>query len=417
MNNSLLSFYCFFSILFLGCDNEAVNQGLEELYPVSGTELVLSNGRMSVTLVDYGGLQTISLLPDVLKPNRKVTISHSLGPWYAGNQNGIRSNIMSSLFPYRIDRFQLQHSASEGGGLFTVNKADFLGGFERWPSDFGAPTYQDGSPKMNGDVMAWGSFTSAATTGTSGNSFFGLDIVVNPYMFEDDELQNIVFVRYEITNESSTPIENLHMGFGGDVDLALIDTNLEPINGICGRFKTHWNNTGYDRTRNYSYTYVKPDPADGNIPLECYGTFVGYSIVGSSRTNGLIAPALAHTVVTRWEEQSFEAFQETKIQTPSQVLFALQGLSSEGNPMIDPTTGEVTSFAYTGNPITETGWVDYRKDVRSVQSISPITLAPGEKVITIVAIFAAVSPTYEQGFSDLTSLFDKVISQRSRWDY
>ena len=415
--NWVLFLTCLLLSFQSACDSDVLDDHKIELLPVSPTNLALSNGPNSVTMLGNGIFQRLGLIPNAAKPNRVVAVDGSYGLWVAGTQNGTKSNVMTPLFGGRIDGFELKPSIADGGGLFYVDKTDFQTGFKSWPADLGAPTSPDGSPKMNGDVMAWGSFSSASTTGSSGNSFSGLHIVVNPYMFEGVDLKSTLFIRFEISNESSSPIENLHLGFGGDIDLYLRDTaDPNPLNGVCGQFKTHWNNTGYDLNRNYSYTYVKPDPADGDIPPECYGTLVGYSIVGSTSTNGLMTPALAHTVVKRWEEEPFEAYQESKIRTPSQVLFALQGLSSEGMPMVSPATGEITKFAYSGNPIMETGWVDYRNDVRSLQSISPFTLAPGEKVVTIVIVFTVGSPTFEQGIADLSAQFDKTMALRGMWD-
>lgn len=85
--------------------------------------------------------------------------------------------------------------------------------------------------------------------------------------------------------------------------------------------------------------------------------------------------------------------------------------------MIDPTTGEPTAFAFTGNPVTGTGWVDTRNEVRSLLSLAPISLAPCETVEFIVPIFTTISPSFEQGYEDLATLYDKVMSLRSTWDY
>lgn len=412
---SLASPYCLVFFLIVGCDSGKVDTGVE-LLSASDAELVLSNGLLSVTLKDNGVLRGIHLIPDTAQPNRKVSVGSNLGLWVAGRQDGVKSNVMFDYLTH-IDGFQLQHSSSTDGGLYQVTLSDFETGYENWISVEGAPTYSDGSPKMLGEAMIWGTYASATTTNNPESSFTDLDVVVNPYLFKNEQLKSTLFVRYVITNQSPLEIENFHLGFGGDIDLFLTDTNSEPINGPCGRFSTHWNNTGYDPTRNYTFTYVKPDSIDGDISDECYGTFVGYSIVGSSGSDGLNSPVLAHRVLTRWEEESFEGFNESSIDTPNKVLFALQGLSSEGASMIDPITQQPTRFAYTGNPVTETGWIDTRKDVRSLQSVSPITLAPGATVVTTVAIFTAVSPSFEQGFTALSTLYDAIIANRSKWDY
>ena len=408
-----LRLLCFVIIVFVSaCDSDNMKDYRRELIPLSETEVIITNGNLSVTMKKTGVLESVRYVADPLEPNVGISIASSLGLWVAGMQNGtVRSNIMA-LVANAIDNFQLQQPDLENHGLYFVTKDGFEDEFENWTSIISAPTYPDGRPKMMGDVMAWGTFAPFSKSSNLEYSFSDLLVGVTAYMFNDVELKSTLFVRYEIFNQSQDIIENLHLGFGGDVDLGL----FEPTAIVCGRVNASSNLTGYDRERNVSYTYIKPDLIDGELPGTCYGALTGYSIMGFNSGNGTQASALAHRVLTKEAMEPFGAFSTTGILVPYHVLHALQGLSPEGAPMIDPSTGEVTSFAYTGNPLTETGWVDTRKDVRSLLSISPITLAPGEKVITTVAIFTAVSPSFEQGYADLSTLFDRIMSQRNKWD-
>ena len=381
-----------------------------ELLPVADTKITLSNGRLSVRLAANGGLNGLHFDLDDSSPTptRAAGVGSSVGLWLAGPQNGIKSNVGSDMLNLILDKFELEGQNQDGYGLYVVEREDFELGFESWPSDFGAPIYPNGSPKMLGDAMVWGVFGGIST---SANSFTGLRIVKTAYVFDDDELRNTLFVRYEVSNRSAFPIEDLHIGFGADMDLGWGGPYSIPP---CGRQNPGWNHSGYNLDNNYSYTYMKPDSSDGNLSHGCYGILVGYTILGTSSDNGLSVPFLSHRVLTKSCAALFSACQ---IQTPSQVLLALQGLSSEGAPMIDPTTGEPTNFAFTGNPVTEMGWVDTRNEVRSLLALAPISLAPGETVEFIVPIFTTISPSFEQGYEDLATLYDKVMSLRSTWDY
>lgn len=410
-----LAFLSLLLVMQPACDSS--NEGpVVTLLPSSTEDVVLSNDVISMTLNRSGQLRSISMLPDVSQPNRRVNISNNLGMWVAGEQNGVRANVMSYLL-VGPSSFQIGSDTLDGSGLYLIDAEEYSLGFDTWPLASGAPHYSDGSPKMLGDVMAWGAFNSVSDASVPESSLSGLQVVAIPYLFRKDGLHNTIFVRYKLTNLSSISIENLHSGFGGDIDLFLSDTDMEPIEGLCGRFNSRWNNTGYDLENHFSYTYVKPDPIDGNIPEECYGTFVGYSILGSTTANGLVSPMLASRILTRGPEESYEAFQEHHITAPQRVLYALQGLSFNGLPMINPVTNIPTAFAFSGNPIDETGWLDMRRDTRSLQSIAPFSLGPGETATTTVAIFTVASPTFEQGFDDMSTLFQSILSKRNTWDY
>jgi len=73
----------------------------------------------------------------------------------------------------------------------------------------------------------------------------------------------------------------------------------------------------------------------------------------------------------------------------------LKGISTTGNPMLDPTTGQATSYAFTGDPVAETGWldVDTGTDTLLFLSSGPFSIAPGtHKMLTeLVSIEAAPS--------------------------
>ena len=402
-----------FAVILASCDASNPDP-VVELLPISDSYVLLSNGRLSVRLSKTGGLDILNLDFDDSTPTpaRSAQVGSSAGLWLAGPQNGIKSNVGSNMLNLILNKFELEGQNLDGYGLYVVNREDFELGFDSWPSDFGAPTHPNGSPKMLGDAMVWGVFGGLPT---SANSFSDLRIVKTAYVFDNNELKNTLFVRYTISNESAVPIEDLHIGFGADMDLVWGGSFL--TTPPCGRLRAATNHSGYNLDNNYSYTYMKPDSSDGNLSPGCYGILVGYTIWGTSSDNGLSVPFLSHRVLTKGAGSPFEMFWANKIQTPGQVLFALQGLSSEGAPMIDPKTGEPTAFAFTGNPVTGTGWVDTRNEVRSLLSLAPISLAPGETVEFIVPIFTTISPSFEQGYEDLATLYDKVMSLRSTWDY
>ena len=111
-------------------------------------------------------------------------------------------------------------------------------------------------------------------------------------------------------------------------------------------------------------------------------------------------------------------FGERGINTPEQVLFALKGLDNFGNPMINPSTGKETKFAFTGDPITGTGWLDdIPIDVRSLSSTEAFSLKGGEKkTISIVWIVESGS-NLSIALGNLKNKTDNIRNSRYLWEF
>ncbi|MFO7314140.1 MAG: hypothetical protein C0P73_008110, partial [Rhodothermus marinus] len=65
-----------------------------------------------------------------------------------------------------------------------------------------------------------------------------------------------------------------------------------------------------------------------------------------------------------------------------------------GDPFVDPTTGQVTKFALTGDPVTGRGWIDGQQlppgDRRIVLSSGPFSMEKGDTVDVVVGQIAAL---------------------------
>src|SRR5207249_3760761 len=56
----------------------------------------------------------------------------------------------------------------------------------------------------------------------------------------------------------------------------------------------------------------------------------------------------------------------------------MKGLNSDGTPIVNPVTGEVTTYQLSGDPVTGTGWLDTNPADRRFQlSSGPFRMAPG----------------------------------------
>lgn len=111
-------------------------------------------------------------------------------------------------------------------------------------------------------------------------------------------------------------------------------------------------------------------------------------------------------------------FGERDFDTPEQVLFALKGLSNHGAPMINPITGDETKFAFTGDPITQQGWLDsIAIDVRSLLSTAPFTLTAGEKKTVTIVWVVESGQDLAHALTNLKGKIDDIRNKEYLWHF
>lgn len=262
---------------------------------------------------------------------------------------------------------------------------------------FGFPTDSHNIPRILGDVMCW----SALETDTSVNTNIfqdpipDLHISQTLYIYTDSEFERLFFLRYEIENQGSAELNELYAGFYSDTDLLYYD-----------------NATGYDSSRGLSYTYTSYDSI---FSTDSYVT--GFAFLETPIEDGSQISMGSHRIMRKNNYLNPE-FGERGINTPEQVLFALKGLDNFGNPMINPSTGKETKFAFTGDPITGTGWLDdIPIDVRSLSSTEAFSLKGGEKkTISIVWIVESGS-NLSIALGNLKNKTDNIRNSRYLWEF
>ena len=197
-----------------------------------------------------------------------------------------------------------------------------------------APTNDDGSPRVYGDRMLWGSFCPVAVGDIPRFSSAFQNVRVNTAVYGYDDLEGVRFVRYEVTNTGASPLSGLRAGYFSDTDSPAANADA----------------VGFDTSSGLSYVY--------NLRTDDAGQYLtpwvsGFAFLDTPKS----APLLAHRVMRKnWYENP--EFGEEGVETAEQLVYALDGLSNDGEPMTDPTTGATTQFAFTGDPFADTGWRD-----------------------------------------------------------
>ena len=71
---------------------------------------------------------------------------------------------------------------------------------------------------------------------------------------------------------------------------------------------------------------------------------------------------------------------------PRKAYYNFQGIRRDGTVWINPTTNQVTKFAFSGDPYTQTGWVETDNgDRRFLMSCGPSTVNPGDTQTVVYA--------------------------------
>jgi hypothetical protein len=358
------------------------------------------NSNASMTL-ESDSIKTFSPINFEVKINHRGVISDGFwykngikqtgiiclaGLWIGMEKDGVAKGNIVSTKSLKSSNFTSQYG-NRNIGVYYLDVSNNYGG-ENWPTEYGAPTDNLGQPKVYGDAMCWTSLQSDSVF--SGYSFLdnpinGLRVTESVYGYKRDDLKDVIFIRYGITNTSSENWNNVYAGFYSDTDL----------NDALS------NKTGYDSARSISYTYYE----------DCkYVT--GFTFLETPQNTGV----LSHRIMRKNNYLNPE-FGEYSFNSAEQIIYALNGLSNLGEPMINPITGNQTKFAFTGDPVSKTGWLDTSVDVRSLLSTKPFSLGVGETTwFTIVWVFSEDSD-FTSSLAKFKSKFDEIRKNVSLWQF
>ncbi|MHB8929818.1 MAG: hypothetical protein ACYC5R_04395 [Melioribacteraceae bacterium] len=383
--NSLLML---FIILFSnGCND--IGESL--LYPSNNFELV-SDSVKTLNVNDFQiSLSQRGEISNGIWKNGSSSIwcIFLAGLWIGMDQNGVtRGNIVSTISNHKSN--YTSKWADKRLGVFSLNAGNTYMS-NNWPVDYGAPIDNLGLPKIYGDGMCW---TSLQSDTTIKNPLFlaqpinGLRVTQALYGYKMDGLQSTIFIKYGITNLSSENWNNVYVGFYSDTDF----------------HGSQDNRTGYDSTRSLSYTYKKTN--------EEYNGVTGFTFLETPKNVNI----KSHRIM-RKNNYIDPDFGEYSFTTPINIIYALKGLSNFGQPMINPVTDLVTNFAFTGDPILETGWLDNPTDVRSMISTDPFSLNRGETTWVTVVWIINDGTSLENSLNKIKSKIDQVRSDISLWQF
>jgi hypothetical protein len=219
----------------------------------------------------------------------------------------------------------------------------------------------------------------------------GIEIQTTVYGFKRySTLGDVVYKKYKIINGGINDIKDMYAGFFSDPDLGDAGDDYAGCDSLLS-LGYAWNSSDYDGV------YGSKPPA------------VGYTLV-----QGPVIPAgISDSAFfdDRWikgyKNLNMTAFTNLLKQRSSTDLdmfqYAghlynfLQGKGGTGNQIINPVTGQLTSYVTSGDPAAGTGWYEgtgwpggpYPADRRMMLSSGPFNLSPGDTQEVVFAIHIA----------------------------
>ncbi|MCR4438046.1 MAG: FlgD immunoglobulin-like domain containing protein [bacterium] len=364
-----------------------INNGTLGRHPLTGNagyEYPAGSGK---TVVYASGL----LISGVVNGEVRTACSHYNVEFQPGRilPGGAPDN--PELPVYRIYKIRPGDSADPASPRYNPDYAE-------WPAAHGAPTNPDGSPLILGDATLWYVMNDANQhlhDVTYHTKPLNVEVQVLAWAFScpAQALHSTIFVEYTIINKGSQPIDDTYVGIFADPDVG----NASDDGSAC--------DTALDLT--YAYNRALSDPVYG----------LGVPAWGVMLLQGPIVPAAGETAhqfrrglirdaknLRPCANMAYYCGHPVFYQPPYSrqgsyhLHYNMQGLDLAGAPLVDPTTGQVTTFMNSGDPIARTGWLDDLFtppcDVYFMQATGPFSLAPldTQRVVYAYSVDAGPDP-------------------------
>lgn len=220
----------------------------------------------------------------------------------------------------------------------------------QWPAKDGAPTDKTGRPLLFGDEQVWyvmNDLDVSRTMNVENTMPIGIECQVLAWGVRDGLLNDVLFFREKLINKSNKEVEFFRQGLLADFDIGENENDMASIDTGLGILYT------YNATTRDNVYSIPPT--------------VGLLLLNPSTTYACVTERRSY-VSTSWPPP-----------IPRRFFFMLQGLSRDGNPIINPLTSQNTLYSFSGDPLTGRGWLMTNGDeVRSVLSVSPKSFNPND---------------------------------------
>ena len=331
----------------------------------------------------------------------KKTVIYSAGLWVGAKvNNDIRLSIaeFSSEFtpgPMVGGTYVPDNAAFR---VYKLNKADTPTtnpDYSAWPVTQGAPVDSLGNPRIFGDQMAWSVFNDADPTNhvndAASTAPLGLEVQMSAFGFaRGGALGNTVFFKYVIINKGTNTLDSTFVSLWADPDLGDAASDLAGCDTVLS--------LGFCYNQGADAIYGSAPPAVG------FDFFQGPIVPGLETDSALVNGEYRHGFKNLPMASFNKYINGTDPASRVETYGYMKGLTKDpiSGEMVDnvnPVTGLVTTYAVSGNPVDQTGWIDAAAaDRRYMMSAGPFTMAPGDTQEVVAAVIVA------QGTNPLSSI-------------
>jgi len=274
---------------------------------------------------------------------------------------------------------------NQGDRFDPARNPDYL----HWPIADGAPRDSEGKPLLAGSSTVWCVFNDfPKDTTLSDTPVAGLEVQMSAWAHDrPDRLGDVLFYRFKMINKSGEDITDAYTGIWADPFIGFGTQRL-----------------GCDPELSMGFGYKKTDQKLGaNPPAIGYKIVQGPVVRAAGNTawvSGRKIPGFLNLGLTAlWKYINAGPPRNQEPNNGQEVMFNMTGFDRWGTPLIDPTTGQPTTYWHAGDPIAETGWLDSSaENNRFLMSSGPFELADGDTQEIAIAVIV------QQGDSGLDSV-------------
>ncbi len=380
----------------------------------------LDINNINLTINNIGGLSRSTDYSFWEQYSKQYQIVYDHGPWVVGKINGIIhlafEQWRSSYSPGPIinndaamnvhPEDSTKYRVYKIGLVDTLNKSkDYL----EWPSESGAEIGENGFPVIYNHQMIWTSYNSLDSTINDRkvwNSYIDtlpvmpIEIHQTVYASEwglQSWLKDVVFFEWTIINKGSESIDSAYFGLWSDIDI---------------HYSFFVNSPAVDTSIQLGYCWCPIDSSYLNLTPYTVGYILKYGPVVSSQGDSGVFKGSKKNNSKNLKLTSFHGISDDAVVDPltrpaesrADAWNFARGLDGNGNIIIDPTSGLETKFPFSGDPVTERGWLcNYGSGGGAGVIIfsGPFNFAPQDTQWVMVALLASAGEDYKDAITKL----------------
>ena len=266
--------------------------------------------------------------------------------------------------------------------------------YAEWPVEYGAPVKPNGEPLIKGHQTIFSVYNSYDTSATIFSSAWNGPLTSYPIEIRQtvfarngfssdsaDIFSNAAFLEWEIINKSNETIDSAYFGFWSDIDFGTVTRN----------------NPGVDTLHQLGYCWDEVENSGDSLhPAVGYVLLYGPAAASPGNTATFKGKSLPN--YTNLKLNAFRAIGDDSIlndpmiapvRSMLQSQYVAKGLQADGNEIVNPVNNQITTFPFSGDPVTNEGWIydlPTSGGAGFVFFAGPFTLAPSDTQWAMIAV-------------------------------